>query len=77
MIIGKDEKGLLHVVVGPEEIADNLPAKVAAALAGDCLFDIDERADQVSNLFLKGRKDHDRGFLGTAEKHRRSADESR
>lgn len=59
MIIGKDKKGLLHVVVGPEELKENLPAKIAEAMSG-CHYDVDERADLVNEILLEELARYDR-----------------
>lgn len=67
MIIGKDGEGLLHIVVGPEEIEDNLPTKVAEALLKGCRIDLDARAGSVSELFLKGQGHDGQGLYGLAE----------
>lgn len=63
MVIAKDEQGTLHVMVGPEELAEDLPAMVAEALLKDCCFAVDERADYVNEIFLKGREGHDQRNL--------------
>lgn len=66
MVIAKDEKGTLHIAIGPEELAENLPARVAEALLKDCCFAVDERADYVNEIFLKGREWHDQRNLHRA-----------
>ena len=64
MIIGKDEKGTIHVVVGPQEIAEGLPALVAEALAEGCQYNVDTRADVINKQFLEELERYDRGRTG-------------
>ncbi len=62
MLIERDKKGTLHVVIGTKEVEENLPDLLEELLsASEYCLDVDARVDHVGEMILKGLERHDRG----------------